>query len=356
MYAATSSWYDFSSQPKARISITGECNLNCFFCEPLGRNAFKTGVKWAITPTDAARFVRSLAEKGISQVEISGCEPLLRKDAASFVKSISSVKAIKELCLKTNGTFLKNHADALRKAGLKRLEVTITSLNFLKYQKITGRDNLYRVLDGLEKAERLKFSELIVNILVMDGINSDELIDFAMMTKNKNLHVRFIEYHPQDEDTHENLNISILHIKRAIDGFQKLFPCEEVLDSTGEAKFRFHDAIGTVSFVNQKDILKYQSAPMIALNSLGEIQNTGSNKTAAILKELRKDSKSEALSKLMDKQVSQAIGKRKSKAKVKVKAKAKPTKRKTKAKPKKSAMKTKTRSRSHTRQRPRARA
>ena len=321
MVAATSGWFDSSEFPKVRISITGECNLECFFCKPLGNDTYRTGVKWGITPQDAGRFVRSMADKGVSQIEIAGCEPLLRKDASAFVKTISSVKAIKDICLKTNGTYLKNHADALKKTGLKRLEVTLTSLNFLKYQKITGRDNLYRVLDGLDKAERLKFNELVVNILVMSGINSDELIDFAMLTKSKNLSVRFVEYHPVHADeaqpVQDKLNLSILHIKRAIDGFQKLHPVEDEFEP-GAPKFKFKDAVGRVSFINKSEITKLRSVSLIALNSMGEIQNTGApKKSINILKELRKDSKSEALSSILDKQLSQAIGRKKHKVSAK---------------------------------------
>ena len=322
---AASNWHADSSLPKARISITGDCNLDCFFCKPLGNHSYKTGMKWSLMPSDAARFCRSLAEKGITKVEIAGCEPLLRKDAPSFVKSVSSIKAVKELSLKTNGTFLKNYVDALKKVGLKRLEITLTSLNFMKYQKITGRDNLYRVLDGLEKAERLKFSELVLNILVMSGINSDELIDFAMLTKTKNIHVRFFEYHPIETDpmSVEKLGMSILHIKRSIDSFQKLLPYDDGFDCGGIAKFKFIDGIGTVSFLNQSDIERLRAEPVVALNSIGELQSSGSpNKTVNILKDLRRDSKSEALSKLIDKNINSAIGKRKAHSKLKVKAKS----------------------------------
>lgn len=353
MVAATGSWFDSAELPKVRISITGECNLDCFFCKPLGHDFYQTGVKWVITPQDAGRFARSIADKGISQIEIAGCEPLLRKDASAFVKTISSVKAINDVCLKTNGTYLKNHADALKKAGLKRLEITLTSLNFLKYQKITGRDNLYRVLDGLEKAERLKFNELIVNILVMSGINSDELIDFAMLTKTKNLLVRFVEYYPIHSDEaypeEDKLNLSILHIKRSIDGFQKLHRAQDDQIEPGVPRFMFKDAVGSVSFMNKGEIDKMRSVSLVALNSMGDIQNTGSTKKSLnIIKELRKDSRGEVLSKILDKQLAQASGKRK-RSKTKSVGSAKSTSKRKQKTRRKTAGKTKrTRGRSKT--------
>lgn len=301
--------------PKVKIAITSECNLNCFYCNVLGNARFKTNAKYAITPSDIGRLGRCLAEKGITQVEISGCEPLLRKDASTFVKALVSVKAIKSITLKTNAAFLKNHADSLRKAGLKKLVIGLPSLNFAKYQKITSRDNLFRVLDGLEKAERLKFNDLVVNYIALNGINTDEMIDFAMLTKTRPLHVRFIEFLRNSADpTHidDKLNMSILYIKRTIDGFQKLFPVEETFDFNGHQRFRFRDGVGHVSFINASDIIKSRTMPTIYLSATGDISNsTNPAKTLNIIRELRKESKDNSLSKIIDRQINQVMGKRK---------------------------------------------
>jgi molybdenum cofactor biosynthesis enzyme MoaA len=294
-----------------RLSITGECNLNCFYCRTLGeaRDLFST--KTPIQSSDVTKLVRIVGEMGVNKVVIQGGEPLLRKDAANFIKAAYAHKSIQDVRLVTNGTFLKAFADSLRKMGLRKVDINFDSLSFMKYQRITGRDSLYRVLDGIEKLEKLNFPSIRLNVRLLNEINENELIDFARMTKDRPLHVRFIEYYPRSASPDpyaQRLGLSVLGVKRAIDNFQSLVRADdmEVEDEILVPSYKFADGVGRISFLSQMEVEAEEGIPRVLFNVEGVLINElAPNRPQPILADLRRDAKEDRLHKVIQKVMTQ---------------------------------------------------
>jgi GTP 3',8-cyclase len=288
-----------------RLSITGECNLSCFYCRSIGHSRELFHTKNPIQPSDVTKLVRIVGELGVNKVLIAGGEPLLRKDAANFVKAAFAHKGIQDVRLVTNGAFLKTFADPLRKMGLRKVDVTFDSLNFMKYQRITGKDSLYRVLDGIEKVEKLNYSEIRLNIRLLNGINGAEAIDFARMTKDRPLHLRFMEYRPrtQNGDPYvDRLGLSVLEVKKAIDNFQNLIRVHDLEDDIPVPTYKFADAAGKISFLSPIEIDAEEAVSQIVFNVEGVLSNEQvPNRPQPILADLRRDAKEDRLHRIIEK-------------------------------------------------------
>ena len=288
-----------------RLSITGECNLSCFYCRSIGHSRELFHTKSPIQPSDVTKLVRIVGELGVNQILLEGGEPLLRKDAANFVKAAFAHKGIQDVRLVTNGTFLKTLADPLRKMGLRKVDVTFDSLNFMKYQKITGKDSLYRVLDGIDKVEKLNYSDIRLNIKILKGINSTEAIDFARMTKDRPLHIRFLEYRPRTQNGDpflHKLGLSVLEAKKAIDNFQSLIRVHDLENEVQVPTFKFADAAGKISFLSQVEIDAEAAVPRVLFNVEGIFSNEQvPNRPHAILADLRRDAKEDRLHRTIEK-------------------------------------------------------
>ncbi|HMQ09983.1 MAG TPA: radical SAM protein [Oligoflexia bacterium] len=289
-----------------RLSITGSCNLNCFYCKATGKNLDLTHNKQRITPSDVSKIVKMMGDLGVRKVLIKGGEPLLRKDAANFVKSSFAHKAIEDVRLFTNGTFLKAFGDALRKYGLRKVTLNLDSMHFAKFQKITGSDSLYRVLDGIEKVEKLNFTDIRINITLFDGINNDEIVQFARLIKDRRIHVCFMEYLPVNSEAdaykdREN-RLGIVEAKKMIDSYQILTPISPLQNEDPVPTFIFKNSMGKISFVSKEFQQKSKLFPQLLLTQDGMLfDESDPNKRMDLLTELRKDPKSLKLRKAVEK-------------------------------------------------------
>ena len=185
-----------------RVSLTPKCNLSCIYCHKEGEKSPKE----QLSAEDIAEILRVAAKFEIRSVKFTGGEPLLRPDLVQIVKSVPPGM---ESSLTTNGTLLADLARDLKTSGLRRVNVSIDSLNPETYKKITGIDRLSDVLDGITTALDVGLTPVKLNMVVLDGINDNEIDDFlAFVRGNRNLILQLIELmHFNDCNYHGELNV-----------------------------------------------------------------------------------------------------------------------------------------------------
>ncbi len=178
-----------------RISVTDRCNLRCLYC--MGEDGVEQlSHKDILSYEEIMKVVEAGAELGISKIRITGGEPLVRKGIISLVERIAAVEGIKDLALTTNGILLPRFAGDLKKAGLRRVNISLDTLKPDLYQKITRCGHLHEVLSGVEAALAENLKPVKLNMVLMKGVNDGEVLEFLELTRKKELHVRFIEYMP----------------------------------------------------------------------------------------------------------------------------------------------------------------
>jgi GTP 3',8-cyclase len=234
-----------------RISVTDKCNLRCVYCMPLH------GMDWLkkdklLSYEEIAAIVRSMAGMGLKRVRLTGGEPLVRKDLADLVRMISSTPGIEDISLSTNAVLLADQAEDLRAAGINRVNVSLDSLRADRADAIARRPNtLAQVMAGLDAAERVGFTPIKINMVLIGGQNDDEIEDLANITRERPWHVRFIELMPTDSNldlSRENF-ISCQEALRRIRAIGKLEPAIGPTGNGPATYYRFAGAPGTVGVI-----------------------------------------------------------------------------------------------------------
>ncbi len=181
-----------------RISITDRCNLRCFYCMPPS-GVEKLDHHDILSFEDIEKITKAAVDMGVSKVRFTGGEPLVRKDFSDLVKSISKLPTINDISLTTNGILLAEQVDDLYSAGLNRVNISLDTLKQTKFYEITGVDGMNQVFRGIDKAIETGLTPVKINVVVIKGMNQDEIKDFARLTYYKPLEIRFIEYMPVGE-------------------------------------------------------------------------------------------------------------------------------------------------------------
>jgi cyclic pyranopterin phosphate synthase len=232
-----------------RISITDRCNLRCIYCVP---NGFipKLAHKEILSYEEILRIVRISVGLGISKVRITGGEPLVRKGVYDFLKRLTKIKRLLDISLTTNGVLLKDNINKIKSAGIKRINISLDTLNRKKYKKITGYDFFNQVWEGIKLAQKMGFDPVKINVVPLKGINHDELPDIAALSISYPFHIRFIEYMPMGTDPMESdRHFLFPEIKKCIDPFGKLIPVEKGINDGPAERFRFESARGEIGFI-----------------------------------------------------------------------------------------------------------
>ncbi|OQY11633.1 MAG: hypothetical protein B6I31_04540, partial [Desulfobacteraceae bacterium 4572_19] len=156
-----------------RISITDRCNLRCLYCIP-NQSDLKVSHGKILRYEEILRLVKIGVKLGIKKVRVTGGEPLVRKGVYTFLKALLEIKELDDVSITTNGVLLEQNLEQLQDAGIKRLNLSLDTLDRAKYQKITGYDCLPQVLRGIKKAIKMNFYPIKINTVAMKGINDDE--------------------------------------------------------------------------------------------------------------------------------------------------------------------------------------
>ncbi len=235
-----------------RISVTDKCNFRCTYCMPA------EGLEWLrrdeiLTFEEIARLVNVLARLGVDEVRLTGGEPLVRRDLPVLVEMLARIDGVSDLSLTTNGVLLDRLAQPLVAAGLQRLNVSLDTLNHVRFAEITRRDALDAVLRGLEEAERYpQLRPIKVNCVAVKGFTESEVPALAELARRKPYVVRFIEFMPLDADEawREDDVLTGGEIRAIIEA--RHGPLEELpaKASSTARRFRFADGAGEIGFVN----------------------------------------------------------------------------------------------------------
>jgi cyclic pyranopterin phosphate synthase len=180
-----------------RISVTDRCNIRCFYCMP------EEAVKFAprediLSFEEIERFVRVAASLGVNKLRFTGGEPLLRRDLPKLIERLAVIPGIYDLALTTNAVVLAQHAQALYDAGLRRLNIHLDTLDRERFKQITRRDDLPRVLAGIDEAVRVGFKVIKLNIVAVKGLIEPDIIPIALYCRERGFEPRFIEFMPLD--------------------------------------------------------------------------------------------------------------------------------------------------------------
>jgi len=236
-----------------RISVTDRCNFRCQYCMP------EEGLDWLkreelLTFEEIVRVAKILVEKyGIDSVRLTGGEPTLRANLPDLISMLSELPI--EIALTTNGITLEKNAHILSSAGLNRINISMDSLRAERFEEITLRDDMRKVIRGIEASLEAGLSPVKINVVVMRGINDDEIVDFAKFGRDMGVIVRFIEFMPLDADENWSTS-SVVTLKEIFSTINSVYPLEEIERSNAPASgFRYLDnkgEIGIVASVSQK--------------------------------------------------------------------------------------------------------
>jgi cyclic pyranopterin phosphate synthase len=234
-----------------RISVTDRCNFRCVYCMP------EEGMQWLkretiLTFDEIERLARICISLGIEEVRLTGGEPTLRPDLPDLVARLSRLP-LRSLSLTTNGFLLRSLAGPLADAGLKRINVSLDTLQHDRFHQIARRHGLDEVLAGLEALERYpSISPIKVNVVAMRDFTEDEVVAFARLARRKPYVVRFIEFMPLDADGNWQRErvLSGAEIKAIIErDFMPLVAVPTEASSTSR-RFTFADGVGELGFIN----------------------------------------------------------------------------------------------------------
>jgi cyclic pyranopterin phosphate synthase len=235
-----------------RISITDRCNFRCIYCMPA------EGLKWLkrddlLRFEEITRLARLFVERyGVRTIRITGGEPLVRVKVEELVGMINEIDPTLDITMTTNGVLLREKAQLLKDAGLKRINISLDTLHMDRFHEIARSDAFKRVMDGIEASSEAGLSPIKLNMVVMKGKNDDEVVDFARLARDKGYEVRFIEFMPLDGDNIWTVD-QVVPSRRIQEQIEDLFPLQPVVDTRpGPAtRFKFADgAPGGVGFIS----------------------------------------------------------------------------------------------------------
>jgi cyclic pyranopterin phosphate synthase len=244
---------DIYSRPikDLRISVTDRCNFRCTYCMPQDEYEW-IDKKEILSFEEIARLARLFIRAGVEKIRLTGGEPLVRRDVESLVAELSRLEGLKDLCLTTNGSLLAEKAAALKAAGLRRINVSLDTLDPEKFKRMTKRGDLEKVLEGLFAAKKQGLGPIKINAVIERGVNDgDDIIDLVEFARAHGFAIRFIEY--MDVGNSNNwTSEKLVPKKEIIERIQARYPLKEIGRDQGSAPsvdYEFADGRGELGVV-----------------------------------------------------------------------------------------------------------
>ena len=256
-----------------RISVTDRCNLKCSYCMPCENVKFipKHDI---LTYEEIIELTEIAVELGVNKVRITGGEPLIKTDIRFLISKLASIKGILELAITTNGTMLENNLDFLYESGVKKINISLDTLNKEKYAKLTGYDFLNRVLKSIKKSQEYGFNKIKLNTVVINNFNDDEILDFVQLTKNNNIVVRFIEHMPIGISSGKANKV--LYSKEIINRIEKKYSIKNLNKNnpgTSSTEYIVHGHIGKIGFISSVSNNFCNSCKRLRLTADGRLKS-----------------------------------------------------------------------------------
>ena len=233
-----------------RISVTDRCNFSCTYCMPYDQYVW-TARQEILTFEEIARLSRLFVRLGVDKIRLTGGEPLLRRDLEKLIAQLAVIDGLQDLCLTTNGSLLAQHAQPLAAAGLKRINVSLDTLDPEKFARIRRRGDLRTVLDGIAAAQAAGLEPIKLNAVIERGVNEDDILPLVEFARAHGFALRFIEY--MDVGNANNwITEKIVPKRQILDTIDARYPLREVGRSGGTAPavdYEFVDGGGDIGVI-----------------------------------------------------------------------------------------------------------
>jgi len=232
-----------------RVSVTDRCNLRCLYCVPRDQIP-KQSHKDILRYEEILRIVRIGVSLGISKIRVTGGEPLVRKDVFSFLEELSAMEGLTDISLTTNGVLLKESVKRIKSAGVKRINISLDTLNRDKFKEITGFDKFDQVWEGIEMTHEMGFDPIKLKVVAMKGINEDEVKEIAKLSLTYPFHIRFIEHMPFGTSmTDTDKTLLAPEIKERVSTLGELIPVSQKKNDGPAERYKLKGAKGEIGFI-----------------------------------------------------------------------------------------------------------
>lgn len=232
-----------------RLSVTDKCDLRCTYCMPKGFSGFEEPENW-LRFDEIQRVVAAFARLGTSRLRLTGGEPLLRKNLPDLVRLLSPLPGLRDISLSTNATQLRKHAHSLYAAGVRRINVSLDSLDRGCMEKITGRDSLAHIMEGLQAGKQAGFAPIKLNMVVMRGVNEHEVMRMAEFCFREGFILRLIEVMPMGATGRNSQYMEVRTLREQLIAEFGLVPAAEELGGGPARYWSLPDGSGAIGFIS----------------------------------------------------------------------------------------------------------
>ena len=256
-----------------RVSVTDRCNLRCTYCMP--EEVTFMARQELLTFEEIARFVRAVVPLGIDKIRLTGGEPLMRRDLPHLVQQLAPIPGLKDIGVTTNGLLLADQAQALYDAGMRRINISLDTLNPQTFRELTRRDGLEKVLAGIHAAKKAGFAPVKLNAVSIRGVTEKETVPLARFAREHGLELRFIEYMPIGASAWEREKVYFAHeiMEQLEEGDGPLQPAPDYDPRNPAMDFDYADGGGRVGFIASISRPFCQSCNRLRLTADGKLRN-----------------------------------------------------------------------------------